>query len=69
MPMALIMHCKAGLAYLSSLYHDVGRMLQPDERRAQAVGKRKTTCNQCTVCNLQLDTLAVSQFGTAFFSK
>ncbi len=46
MPMALIMRYKAGLAYLSSLYHDVGRMLQPDERRAQAVGADKTTCNQ-----------------------
>lgn len=45
MPMALIMRYKTGFTYLSSLYQNIGRRLQPDERCAQAVCADKATCN------------------------
>lgn len=46
--MALIMCYKAGLAYLSSLYRNIGHILQPDEWHAQAVDEDITRCNQLT---------------------
>ncbi len=70
-PMGLIMRYKAGLAYLSSLYQDIGCIFQPDERRAQAVGKDKDNMRSvhCFACHPELDTLVGSQYGNVCLSK